>query len=262
MSSPLSIVTWNINGLRAIAKKDFLPWLNHESPDILCLQETKALPEQLPEEVVDIPGYQVHFASAKRRGYSGVALYSKIAPLEVELLGDDLFDDEGRALIAYYPHFTLINAYFPNSQEKGKRLSYKLEFCAAIREKCQEIESMGSPVIISGDYNIAHKPIDLAHPESNEENPGYLPQERAWMDLFLREGFVDAFREKNQTPSNYTWWSYRLRARDRNIGWRIDYHCTSSALQPHILSCDIYNKIMGSDHCPVRLLLSVPDTVN
>lgn len=251
-----SIYTWNVNGIRAIAKKGFLEFLSNEAPDILCLQETKAIPQQLPPEIIEVEGYQAHFASAIKRGYSGVATYTKIPPLEVEYLGIEHFDSEGRVLIHYFENFALINAYFPNSQENGRRLDYKLAFCQAIENKCNELEKMGCPVIVTGDFNIAHRPIDLENPEANTQNPGYLPQERAWMDHILQSGFFDAFRKFNQEGGNYTWWSYRTRARPRNIGWRIDSHLISDSLEERLISSKILSDIMGSDHCPVKIEFS------
>jgi len=249
------IVTWNVNGIRSVHRKGFLEWISLENPDILCLQETKAHPEQLPGELTKHSDYQCFWASAKRRGYSGLATYTKEKPLEVENLGDAAFDDEGRVQIIHYEGFSLVNAYFPNSQEKGKRLDYKLAFCHRLHERLQALEKEGRKLLLCGDYNIAHKAIDLKNPDQNVGNPGYLPEERAWMDHFTASGFIDTFRHFNSEPDHYTWWSYRTRARERNAGWRIDYHCVNESMLPEVKSCTILCDVMGSDHCPVRVTL-------
>jgi exodeoxyribonuclease-3 len=248
-----SLISWNVNGIRAISKKGFRDWFLGEAPDILCLQETKAHPEQVPEEARTYDGYTAYWAQAKRRGYSGVAVFTRIEPRSVSYLGDPEFDDEGRVLSLEFDEFTLVNAYFPNSQEKGARLGYKLAFCAAILEHCNDVVQAGKNLVLCGDYNIAHKPIDLANPKQNEKNPGYLPEERAWMDEFVDAGYVDTFRAFNKEPGNYTWWTYRFNAREKNIGWRIDYHCVNQTFMPHVKQTRILSSVMGSDHCPIRL---------
>ena len=206
-----SIVSWNVNGIRAAEKKGFLEWLKGESPDILCLQETKASLDQLPARLAapEFEGgakYKTWWFSAQKKGYSGTALFSKEEPLEVEPLGASEFDDEGRVTAAHFDGLSVISAYFPNSQEGGARLSYKLEFCACIREYCDNLAARGQSLVLCGDYNIAHKPIDLANPKSNEKNPGYLPEERAWMDSFTEAGYIDTFRTFCSEPEMYSWW--------------------------------------------------------
>lgn len=255
-----SIVSWNVNGIRAVEKKGFLDWLATESPDVLCLQETKAHKGQLNPTLVepvlaDGTTYKSWWSSAKKAGYSGTAIYSKTEPLDVRKFGYPEFDDEGRVLIADYPEFSVISAYFPNSQEAGARLGYKLDFCAAMLETCNRLVSSGKNVILCGDYNIAHKPIDLANPKSNEKNAGYLPEERAWMDTFTGAGYVDTFRAFCSDPGQYSWWSYRFHAREKNIGWRIDYTCVNPAFMPRVESSLILKDVLGSDHCPVKLTL-------
>lgn len=250
-----SIITWNVNGIRAVQKKGFLQWLKEEDPDILCIQETKAHPDQLDEELIKPDLYKSYWASAEKKGYSGLVTYSKSAPLKVEPLGIEEFDREGRVQVLYYPQFTLINAYFPNSQEKGKRVDYKLRFCDALLRFCNDLKQEGHHLVLCGDYNIAHKRIDLKNPDSNEDNPGFLPEERAWMDRFVQEGYVDTFRLFTQEGDHYTWWSYRTRARQRNAGWRIDYHCVDEGFASQIRDCTILKDILGSDHCPVKLQL-------
>lgn len=251
------VISWNVNGIRAAQKKGFLDWFAKEAPDILCLQETKAQPEQLDQALIDVPGYHSYWASAERKGYSGVAVYSKAEPLSVSVLGKDAFDSEGRVLQTDFDGFVVLNAYFPNSQPGGARLDYKLAFCQAMLERCNELRKAGKNVVLCGDYNIAHKPIDLKNPKRNEKNPGYLPEERAWMDAFTGQEYVDTFRMFNQEPGHYTWWSYRFRAREKDIGWRIDYHCVNPEFKNRVKASTIQKHVMGSDHCPVKLDLQI-----
>lgn len=246
-----------MNGIRAVEKKGFLEWLSREIPDVLCLQETKAHRGQVTPELADpvVSGvrYRSWWSSAKKAGYSGTAIYSRVEPEDVRVLGVSEFDDEGRVIIARFPEADVISAYFPNSQEAGARLGYKLAFNAAIREECDRIVASGRNVILCGDYNVAHKPIDLANPKSNEKNPGYLPEERAWMDSFIDSGYVDTFRAFCSEPQQYTWWSYRFKAREKNVGWRIDYACVNPGFMDRVASSTILSDVMGSDHCPVKI---------
>lgn len=259
----MRIVSWNVNGIRAVEKKGFPAWLAKEAPDMLCLQETKANPGQLSAdllEAADAQGrpYKAYWASAKRPGYSGVAIYTREEPRDVRPLGVSEFDDEGRVLMADYDAFTLISAYFPNSQDAGARLPYKLDFCAAMLEACKKLVASGRHLVLCGDYNIAHTAIDLARPKDNEENPGYLPEERAWMDTFTASGFVDTFRAFHPGEGgHYSWWSYRMRAREKNIGWRIDYHCVDEGFRNSVQSSIIRPDVEGSDHCPVEIEIKV-----
>ena len=255
MTSPQHLVSWNVNGVRAIQNKGFLEWLQTTAPDVVCLQETKARPDQLDIALLSPPGYQTHWAAAKKAGYSGVAVFTKIKPLSVETFGIPEFDDEGRMLILEFADYTLLNGYFPNSQEAGARLGYKLRYCAALQARLDQLVQAGRHVVVCGDYNIAHRPIDLANPKQNEGNPGYLPEERAWMDRFLTGGYADTFRLFNQEPHQYSWWSPRFQARLRNIGWRIDYFCCDNGFIPNLQQAAIHPAIMGSDHCPVSLTL-------
>lgn len=260
MKEPLKLISWNVNGLRAVAKKNFFPFVEHYQPDILALQETKAEASQL-QEGFDITGYYRYLAcSTARKGYSGVAVYSRAQPLNVSSLDEEQFDAEGRALILEYDTFFLINAYFPNSQEAGKRLSYKTAFLEHISAKSKELKARGKHVIVCGDYNIAHKPIDLTHPEANTMSPGYLKEEREWMDLYLsRDQMVDTFRYLHPDQKEaYSWWSYRTRGRERNVGWRIDYFCVNLEAKAGIKEASILKEVLGSDHCPVQLIWSAP----
>ena len=259
----MKIISWNVNGIRAVEKKGFIDWLTSSGADVVCIQETKANPAQLSEELrnpvalnfdsSENCAYKSYFSSAKKAGYSGTAIYTKIEPDSVETMGDSRFDDEGRVTIAKYGTLAVISAYFPNSQDAGARLDYKLAFCDAMHKKCDELVSNGFDIVLCGDYNIAHKPIDLANPKSNEKNPGYLPEERAWMDTFTNAGYVDTFRHFCSDPQKYTWWSYRFHAREKNIGWRIDYQCVNPTLLPRVKSSVILDNITGSDHCPILL---------
>ena len=252
----MRIISWNVNGIRAVEKRGFLDWLQRESPDVLCLNETKAEPGQLPPQLINPQGYRSVWASAKKRGYSGVAIYSKIEPHDVRFMEKAEFDDEGRTLVADFSDFTLIAAYFPNSQDAGARLGYKLAFCDAMLRLCNALVKKGRHIVLCGDYNIAHTPIDLARPKENEGNAGYLPEERAWMDKFTQAGYVDTFRHFHPgEKDHYTWWSYRMNARERNVGWRIDYHCVDSAFLPRVQSSIIRPEVAGSDHCPVEIVL-------
>ncbi|MBN1647874.1 MAG: exodeoxyribonuclease III [Spirochaetales bacterium] len=251
-----TLISWNVNGIRAVEKKGFFDWMKQSGADVIALQETKAQPEQLTKSFVEPDGYHACWSSAVKKGYSGVCVYSKSEPRNVSYLGIGEFDDEGRTLILEYKDFTLINCYFPNSQDGGARLDYKLRFCDAVMDKALELEKSGKNVAICGDYNIAHTPIDLAHPKANENNPGYLPEERAWMDKFIAAGFIDTFRIFNKEGGNYSWWSYRMNAREKNVGWRIDYFCVNPAWKHKIKEANILADVMGSDHCPVSLVFA------
>jgi exodeoxyribonuclease-3 len=251
--TPHTFLSWNVNGLRAIFNKKAFSAAFELSPQVLCVQETKAHPEQLPEELRHFAGYHSYFVSAQKKGYSGVATYSQFEPDKVETLGEREFDCEGRVQILTFNSLAVLNCYFPNSQEEGRRLPYKLAFCKAVLKKANGLRARGKDIVICGDYNIAHKEIDLKNPKANESNPGFLPEERAWMDDFVAAGYTDCFRRFNKEPEQYTWWSYRLGARVRNIGWRIDYHCVNQELDHRMETATIYPQIMGSDHCPVFL---------
>jgi exodeoxyribonuclease-3 len=254
----MRILSWNVNGIRAVEKRGFVEWLAKESPDILCLNETKAEPGQLSPELLNPPvqgkPYTAFWASAKKKGYSGVAIYTRKRPLDVRFMGKSEFDNEGRVLQAEFKNFVLIAAYFPNSQDAAARLDYKLAFCAAMLRLCNRIVKEGKHFVLCGDYNIAHTPIDLARPKENEGSAGYLPEERAWMDKFTAAGYVDTFRHFHPGEGgHYSWWSYRAGARERNVGWRIDYHCVDPALVPRVKSSVIRPDVAGSDHCPVEI---------
>ncbi|MBU4535688.1 MAG: exodeoxyribonuclease III [Euryarchaeota archaeon] len=254
----IRIVSWNVNGIRAIHRKGFLNWLNKDKPDILCIQETKATPDQLPRTLKEINGYHVYFNSAERKGYSGVALYSSFKPENIENgFGIDKFDREGRIQIADYGEFVLFNIYFPNGKMSEERLKYKLEFYDAFLDYANQLRDQGKNIIVCGDLNTAHKEIDLARPKENSNISGFLPVERAWIDKFLDNGYVDTFRMFNSDANQYTWWSYRTRARERNVGWRLDYFFANKEFTDRIESSYILYEVMGSDHSPVALDIKI-----
>ena len=250
---PLRLVSWNVNGIRAVEKKGFAQIVADLDADILALQETKAQPEQLSERLLSMDGYQAFWHSAERKGYSGVGIYSRIPPIKVLTgLGDERFDLEGRVLTLEFATFFFINIYFPNSGEGLKRLDYKLEFNDRLLEFANALAQRKS-VVLCGDFNVAHKPIDLKNPKQNEKNAGFTPEERQWMDRLVATGYVDTFRMFNQQPDQYTWWSYRFNARAKNVGWRIDYFCVDQKSAPRVSDARILADVLGSDHCPVLL---------
>ncbi len=254
----MRIIGWNVNGIRAISKKGFLEWLKTESPDILCIQETKAHPEQLGDELLNVPGYHSYFSSAEKKGYSGVAVYSKLEPKSVEhLIGLDKVDQEGRTLILEFDNFTLFNIYYPNGGAGNKRVGFKLQYYEAFLKKVEKLRKIRHNIVITGDVNTAHEAIDLARPKENEKATGFLPEERAWVTKFLAHGYIDTFRHLNKEPGHYTWWDYKTRARERDIGWRIDYFFISDNLAPALQSAFIKKDIFGSDHCPIGIDIDV-----
>ncbi|MGM0370359.1 MAG: exodeoxyribonuclease III [Bacillota bacterium] len=248
----MEIYSWNVNGIRAVERKGFLDWMADTEPDVLCLQEIRIQPEQIADKLENIEGYHSYFNCGDRKGYSGVALYTKEEPKGVEFgLGIDRFDREGRVLTAYYEDFTLINIYFPNGRSSQERLDYKLDFYDAVFTYCEELKAQGQELIISGDYNTAHQPIDLHSPENNRNKSGFLEEERTWLDKLVSNNYVDTFREFHDGEVKYSWWSYRTKARDRNAGWRIDYHFVTEGLLEDVTDADVLTDVMGSDHCPI-----------
>jgi exodeoxyribonuclease-3 len=249
----MRMISWNVNGIRAVENKGFWDWFGEAQPDVLCLQETKAQPEQLSERLREPAGYDAYWHSAERKGYSGVATFSR-EPVSVQYgFGVPEFDVEGRVLISDHDGFWLLNCYMPNGKQSQERLDYKLRFYAALLDYCDGQHAAGRQLVICGDVNTAHKEIDLAHPKENEKISGFLPEERDWIDTYLEHGFVDAFRAFHPEPDQYTWWSYISRARDRNVGWRIDYFLVSEGLMSRVQDCTIMADVMGSDHCPIAL---------
>lgn len=252
----MKIITWNVNGIRAALGKNALDWAFAQKPDVLCLQEIKARPDQLKEEQRTRDGYQVIWNPAERPGYSGVATFTLASPLDVELgLSSPRFDVEGRVIRTRHPGFLLYNIYFPNGQRGQERVDYKLDFYARLLDICDALHAKGENIIITGDFNTAHQPIDLKNPSENETTSGFLPEEREWVQKFLDHGFVDAYRRLYPTKVQYTWWTYRFAARPRGIGWRLDYFLVSEALFSRVQDVIIHEDVQGSDHCPVELLI-------
>jgi exodeoxyribonuclease-3 len=252
----MKITTWNVNGIRAASEKGLFEWVDQTRPDILCLQEIKARPEQVMLERVCIPGYYSYWYPAEQRGYSGVATYMRKHPLAITAgLGQERFDSEGRLQRIKLPDFILYNIYFPNGGRGSDRVQYKLEFYEALLQEIKLYHSQGVNVIVTGDFNTAHKEIDLANPKENSTISGFLPEEREWIDIFLDNDLCDAFRELYPAQVKYTWWTYRFRARERNIGWRLDYFLVSRPLMDRVKDVVVHDEVLGSDHCPVSLLM-------
>ena len=256
----LSLYSWNVNGIRAACKKGFWDWLQEVQPDVLGLQETKISAHQLTDEMKAPPGYHTFWSHAERPGYSSVALFTKEKPLAVHYgLGIDRFDREGRVIIGEYPEFTLFNIYHPNGQRDAERLQYKLDFYDAFLAHVDALRDQGKPLVMCGDYNTAHQPIDLARPKANEKTSGFLPVERAWMDRYTEHGYLDTFRLfYPDKPDEYSWWNMRSRARERNVGWRLDYFFITPDLKNNLTNAAIHQNIHGSDHCPVSINLAFP----
>lgn len=251
----MRIASWNVNGYRAVWKKTFRDWFSSAGADLVLVQETKAWPEQLTGEQVNPLGYHSAFAQAERKGYSGVATFTRTEPDNVQIgFGDrDRFDSEGRVLVSEHlgGRLLIANIYFPNGKQSEQRLQYKLDFYEHTLAHFERLKAQGRHIIVSGDYNTAHKEIDLARPKENENTSGFLPVERAWMDRWVAAGWVDTFRMFTSGGGHYSWWDLRTRARERDIGWRIDYHFVSGSLRPAVRSASITQHVIGSDHCPV-----------
>ena len=252
----MKILSWNVNGIRAVQKKGFLEWLRREKPDILGVQETKAKPEQLDIFLMHPEGYHTYWNSAVRPGYSGVALFTRERPLKVTNgFGIKRFDDEGRVITAEYPEFAFLTVYFPNGKASDERLRYKMDFYEETLEFVRKLKKKQPNIIVCGDYNTAHKPIDLARPKENEDVSGFLPVERAWLDKWVADGQIDVFRKFHEGPGHYLWWDLKSGARERNVGWRIDYHFVTETLVPKVKSATILKDVAGSDHAPVEIQL-------
>ncbi|MEK8090238.1 exodeoxyribonuclease III [Thermithiobacillus plumbiphilus] len=252
----MKLYSWNINGLRGTAKKGLLEWMQATPLDLLCLQETKCAPTDLPDEILHPPGFKSCFATAEKKGYSGVATYCRQPPLACDTgLGIERFDREGRVLVSDHGDFLLYNVYFPNGKASPERLAYKLDFYAAFLDHINA-RVKEKPIIFCGDVNTAHRAVDLARPRENEKISGFLPEERAWLDRWTAHGWVDSFRHCNpEARDAYSWWSLRSGARERNVGWRIDYFFVHQSLLPRVKAAGISPEVMGADHCPVWLEL-------
>jgi exodeoxyribonuclease III len=253
----LTFFSWNVNGIRACVGKGFLDCLSRFSPDLFCIQEIKATEFQLTAEILKPEGYVSDWFPAARPGYSGTAVYMKKKLPVKEIrhgMGHALSDAEGRTQAVFVGNIAVLNCYFPNSRHDHSRLGFKLEYNAALLAFAEDLRKQGYGVIVTGDFNVAHREIDLKNPKQNRENPGFLPEERDWMTSFLSAGYVDTFRHFHpDLPDQYTWWSYRKGVRERNIGWRVDYFCASDDLS--IIEAAIHPDVRGSDHCPVSLVV-------
>ena len=246
-------VSWNVNGLRAVLAKGLLDIIRDFDADILALQEIKVQPDQLPKEIKELQGYEQFWHPAQKKGYAGTAIFSKKTPLSVAYgIGDADIDNEGRVLTLEFDDYYFINTYFPNAQPELKRLGFKEAFNGALLNYMNTLREKKS-VVLCGDLNVAHREIDLARPKDNRKSPGFSDEERAWMDTILAAGYVDTFRKFNTGPDQYTWWSYRSNAREKNIGWRIDYFVVDAASSARVVEAAIHQEIMGSDHCPISI---------
>jgi exodeoxyribonuclease III len=252
------LVSWNVNGLRAVLRKGAIDEVLTLDPDVLCLQETKASADVFPSDVLALAAYDLAFCAGERKGYSGTATYSKVAPKAYfrGLEADPAYDREGRIMGTDHGDFVLLNIYFPNGKQNDERLAYKMGFYDATLAYCQQLRADGRSVVICGDVNTAHRPIDLARPKANEKTSGFLPEERAWLDRLLAHGYIDTYRHVHGDEIGaYSWWSMRSGARGRNVGWRLDYFFASEDLADKISGAAIHPEVTGSDHCPVSLEL-------
>lgn len=249
----MKIISYNVNGIRAALKKGFQEWLEKENPDILCLQELKALPEQV-ENFYEQLGYEMYWESAEKKGYSGVAILTKHKPNHVEHgCGNSLYDSEGRVIRADFDDFSVMSVYMPSGTSGDIRQDFKYEWLDFFYDYANDLTQNHPNLIISGDYNIAHKEIDIHNPVSNKNSSGFLPEERAWLSKYVDSGFVDTFRHFNEDPHQYSWWSYRANARANNKGWRIDYHMATENMKDRLSGASILPDAYHSDHCPIVL---------
>ncbi len=253
-----TLYSWNVNGIRAAQKKGFLDWIEESQPDVLAVQETKANPDQLDQALLEVPGYHITWAAAERKGYSGVALFSKEIPNSVKIgMGIEKFDSEGRTIIADYGDYVLLSAYFPNGSRDHSRVPFKMEYYDAFLETCEIFRSQGRSVIFCGDVNTAHQEIDLARPKQNQKTTGFLPEERAWLDKVVEAGYIDIFRDLYPDAIDmYSWWAYWGNAREKNVGWRIDYFFISPDLRKRVVDAQIHMDVPGSDHCPISITIA------
>ena len=255
----MKILSYNVNGIRAASTKNFVGWLQSTDADMICLQEVKALPSQIPEIIgmIENLGYHHYWFPAEKKGYSGVAIFSKIKPKHVEYgCGEEWIDKEGRILRADFDTFSLMSVYLPSGSSGDERQVKKYEFMAYFEKYITKLRETYPNLIISGDYNICHTAIDIHNPKSNANSSGFLPQEREWMGMFLDAGFIDTFRHINKDPHHYTWWSYRAGSRGKNLGWRIDYHLATQPMLERIKHVEILSDAIHSDHCPILLELN------
>ena len=253
----MKIISYNVNGIRSAFSKSWLSWLQAADPDIVCLQEIKATPDQLTDLLLlEQMGYEHYWNPAQKKGYSGTAIFTKHTPKHVEYqTGMEDYDREGRMIRADFEDFSVMSAYFPSGSSGEERQQFKYRFLDDFQEYADDLIIKHPKLIISGDYNICHRPVDIHNPKSNANSSGFLPAEREWMENFINSGFIDGFRHFNQEPHNYTWWSFRANARNKNLGWRIDYNMVSTGLKERLKRSAIFPEARHSDHCPVLLEL-------
>lgn len=255
----MRIISWNVNGLRACIRKGFLSWLETCGAEIVGLQEVRSRRQQLPPEILELEGWHLHVASAERKGYSGVALFSRRPPDDIETcLGEEDIDIEGRLQLARFGSLRVVNAYFPNGNGKNRDLSripYKLRFYRTLFDRLEGAKAQGDRILVMGDFNTAHQEIDLARPKENKKTSGFRPEERQELDRWVRRGWIDTFRHYEPAGGHYSWWSQRRGVRQRNIGWRIDYILASPAMLPWLQGAKIHSDVEGSDHCPISVEL-------
>jgi exodeoxyribonuclease-3 len=250
----MKIITYNVNGIRAAMNKDFVGWLKASNPDVLCLQETKATSDQVDVKAFEELGYHLYWYSAQKKGYSGVAIFSKIKPIHVEYgCGIEKYDFEGRVLRLDFDTCSVMSVYHPSGSSGEDRQAFKMQWLADFHRYIDDLKVKIPNLILCGDYNICHKPIDIHNPKSNANTSGFLPEERDWMEQFIKSGFIDSFRHFNQEPHQYSWWSYRAGSRGKNLGWRIDYNLVANHMEKHLKRAVILPDAVHSDHCPVLL---------
>ncbi|SMG52248.1 exodeoxyribonuclease-3 [Marivirga sericea] len=254
----MKIISYNVNGIRAAERKGLSDWLKTEQPDIFCVQELKANIDQIDTSIFEDLGYQIYWHSAEKKGYSGVGIFTKLKPNNVEIgCGMEQYDREGRVIRADFNDFSVLCTYMPSGSSGDPRQNFKMQWLTDFRSYIQELKKTIPNLLICGDYNICHQAIDIHDPVRNKNSSGFLPEEREWMTDFLSDGFIDSFRYLNKKPDQYSWWSYRSAARERNKGWRIDYHMLSENLVNKLKSADILQEVKHSDHCPVKIELNV-----
>ncbi|MCE3229776.1 MAG: xth [Bacteroidetes bacterium] len=253
----MKIISYNVNGIRAAMGKGLMQWISSTNPDVLCLQEIKASPEQVGVFELEEMGYKHYWYPAQKKGYSGVAIFSKTEPLKVEYgCGIKAYDDEGRVLRADFGNCSVMSVYHPSGSSGEDRQAFKMKWLSDFQEYINDLKRSKDKLILSGDFNICHKAIDIHNPVSNAKTSGFLPEEREWMEQFIQSGFIDSFRHFNKDPHHYSWWSYRAGSRAKNLGWRIDYNMVSNVLENSLASASILPDALHSDHCPVVLELS------
>lgn len=254
----MKIISYNLNGIRAAMNKDLIGWLQTENPDVFCIQETKAQTEQIDVKSLNNLGYFCYFHSAEKKGYSGVGICTKIAPDRVVMgMNNSKYDSEGRVIRADFGDFSIVCVYIPSGSSGDARQDFKMDFLNAFHTFIKELREERPKLIVCGDYNICHKAIDIHHPERQTGVSGFLPEERAWLDAYEASGMVDSFRQFDKSDEKYSWWSYRSGARDRNVGWRIDYHWISEVMTPQLKSAAILSDAYHSDHCPVMIEIDI-----